>query len=225
MVPSAVLCKRFAFSLEQLYVYAQTCPYRYKTYEIDKRNGGKRKISQPSKDLKVIQRYILAEFLESHLKVHDSAKAYKINTNILDNARPHLKNNYLLKMDFKEFFPSIIDTDFIQYLMELGIVNDLKEAQLLSRIFFKQEGLSLRLSIGSPGSPIISNALLFSFDEIVTKECLENGISYTRYSDDLTFSTNHRGLLFDWPERVGLILKNIGFPTLEINRKKNSVFI
>lgn len=225
MKPSELICKRFAFSQDQLQAYAQTCPYRYKTYPIKKRSGGTRLISQPSKDLKAVQRFILDEFLSPLLEVHDAAKAYKAKTNILDNARPHLKNQYLLKLDFKDFFPSILAQDFVFYLISKGHIIDKREADILARIFFKQEGEKqegevLRLSIGSPGSPIISNALLYSFDGLVTKRCELEGIAYSRYSDDLTFSTNRRNTLFSWPEKIASILATINNPTLILNDDK-----
>ena len=106
---------------------------------------------------------------------------YKSDTNILDNAGPHLKNRYLLKMDFRDFFPSIRAQDFVRYLLGSGIVQDEAEANLLARIFFKYCDGELCLSIGSPGSPVISNALLFPFDENISDICQKN-ISYRRVS-------------------------------------------
>ena len=139
MKPSELLCNRFSFSLPELRSYLKTCPYRYKTYPIDKRNDkGKRYISQPSKDLKIIQRYVLENFLNERLEIHDAAKAYRRKINIIDNARPHLKNGYLLKMDFKDFFPSLTGSDFYKYLLSRRVVDDEFEANLLCMIFFKQ---------------------------------------------------------------------------------------
>lgn len=221
MTISELLCRQFSFSRAELFAYAQTCPHRYKTYPIDKRNSDKKRIiSQPSKDLKAVQRFILSEFLSSKLSVHDAAKAYKVETNILDNAKPHLKNRYLLKMDFRDFFPSIRAWDFVQYLVGKDLVKDDIEAKLLARIFFKNQDGELLLSIGSPGSPIISNALLFPFDEKVSDLCREAGVSYTRYSDDLTFSTNNRDLLFSWVAKIENILEELKTPTLELNHEK-----
>lgn len=221
MTVSDLIRRRFSFSPAELRVYAQTCPYRYKTYPIDKRNSQqKRWISQPSKDLKAVQRLVLSEFLGPKLTVHDSAKAYKSDTNILDNAGPHLKNRYLLKMDFRDFFPSIRAQDFVRYLLGSGIVQDEAEANLLARIFFKYCDGELCLSIGSPGSPVISNALLFPFDENISDICQKNIVAYTRYSDDLTFSTNTRDLLFSWPQKVEEALTALQSPKLELNREK-----
>lgn len=216
-----LISRQFSFSPSELIQYAQTCPYRYKTYLIDKRRSPeKRRISQPSKDLKIVQRFIIEAVLEPKLIIHQSAKAYRANTNIVDNARPHLQNRYLLKMDFIDFFPSIIASDFKEMLLRESIVKNDVEALILSLIFFKKEGHRLSLSIGSPGSPIISNSLLFEFDKKVSEMASNEGVSYTRYSDDLTFSTNHRKLLFSWPAKITNLLENINSPSLKVNEDK-----
>ncbi|HCN8126267.1 TPA: RNA-directed DNA polymerase, partial [Escherichia coli] len=54
---------------------------------------------------------------------------------------------------------------------------------------------ALVLSVGAPSSPFISNIVMSSFDEEISSFCKENKISYSRYADDLTFSTNERDVL------------------------------
>jgi len=221
MKPSELLRKQFGFSPSELKHYVASCPRRYKTYYIDKRGGrGKREISQPSKDLKAIQRFLISELLNKTLFVHDSAKAYKINTSILDNARPHLANRFLLKMDFTDFFPSILASDFQDYLVRKAVLNDEDEIRMLCNIFFKKHNDRLCLSIGSPGSPLISNAIMYDFDNSLSKLCGKEGITYTRYSDDITFSTNTKDQLFAWPNVVRTLLSEINYPKLTINKDK-----
>ena len=92
---------------EHLLRFSSTSPHRYKVYTIPKRNGkGIRTIAHPSKELKYIQR-ILFKVLRKLLPVHQSAMAYKKGVGIKDNAAAHVRNSYLLKMDFNNFFPSI----------------------------------------------------------------------------------------------------------------------
>jgi retron-type reverse transcriptase len=217
---SELLCRRFGFSQIQLKAYVQTCPHRYKTYPIDKRTKGVRWISQPSRDLKAVQRFLLDQLLNPKLAVHDAATAYRSKLSIIDNVRPHLKNPYLLKMDFSDFFPSIRGHDFVQYLLEEAIVGSEEDASTLAQIFFKRDLGDLKLTIGSPGSPIISNALLYKFDDFTDNECKKRGINYTRYSDDMAFSTNHKGALFEIPALIEEALRNVKCPKLKINRDK-----
>lgn len=222
MLPSKFLCSHLGLSKEQLYIYSKTCPRRYKKYQIDKRNGGKRQIAQPSKNLKIIQKLLLNGYLKKHMKVHSCATAYKENYSILDNARPHLKNDYLLKLDFSNFFPSIKSSDFKMFCLDKEIIaeNVEEEINLMSSIFFMREGDELVLSIGAPSSPHISNALLFNFDDKISKIAQEAGVSYTRYSDDITFSTNEKDRLFEWPKIVENELKKLSFPRLSLNYEK-----
>jgi len=212
--------QHFAFSDVEFIKYLNTAPYRYKTYSIPKRSGGYREISQPAKDLKSIQRYVLSEFILPKLEFHECATAYREKRNIADNARPHLQNQFLLKMDFKNFFPSIKATDFSRYVLSRSIVEAKDEAIMLGQIFFKNTKDGLRLSIGSPGSPPISNALMMGFDQQVSSMCQDSDIAFTRYSDDLTFSSNTKGILFGIPKQVQEVLERMPSPNLTINAEK-----
>lgn len=222
MKPSVMISRKFGLSEGEFTKFIKTCPYRYKTYKIKKRNSiKKREISQPSRALKVVQRFVIKQYLERHLRVHGVAKAYRQDMNITDNAKPHLKNAYLLKMDFANFFPSFTGDDFKRYLLSRSIVDDENEAKFLVLLFFKIDVLGrLRLTIGSPGSPIISNALMYDFDSKVAELCHQHKINYTRYSDDITFSTNERGLLFEWPKKIREIISEQDWPNLSINDAK-----
>jgi retron-type reverse transcriptase len=212
--------KRLAFSESELDMYLNTAPFRYKTYKIAKRNGGTREISQPSRDLKILQRFILRNFLNDRLVCHNAAMAYRPKRNITDNVRPHITNPYLLKMDFKDFFPSIRIEDFVSFVLDRGICVSEHDARNLGKVFFKNTPQGTILSIGSPGSPAISNAMLFEFDQAVYVEMSKSGISYTRYSDDMAFSTNQKNVLFDVPLEIKKILDSINYPILAINHEK-----
>lgn len=222
MLPSVFLCQRLGLSKERLELYASTCPRRYKKYRIPKRNGGFRNIAQPSKDLKVVQRILLNELLIKQMPIHKSATAYQAKHSILDNAKPHLKNKYLLKMDFRNFFPSITASGFSKYLIHHNIIpkTEVGELELLSRIFFMWEQADLVLSIGAPSSPAISNAIMYSVDMQLSEMADTRNIAYTRYSDDLTFSTNVKDSLFVIPDLVAEILEKQSFLKIAINEDK-----
>ncbi len=210
---------------ERLKNYISTCPYRYKVYKIPKRNGkGFRIIAQPAKELKFIQKAILAQKL-SKLPVHDSCMAYKKNTNIRENALRHINKKYLLKMDFKDFFPSIRPSDLIQHVKKY-LDWDVSDADktTLKKVFFylSERGGPLRLSVGAPTSPFLSNTLLYEFDSKVSELCEEKGICYTRYADDISFSTNKKGLLFDFAKSIETILNQCQYPKLKLNREKTA---
>src|SRR5882724_8852090 len=83
-----------------------TAPKRYKVYTIPKRNGGVRIIAQPSRELKVLQRFLLDRYLRKY-PIHPAAMAYERGRNIFENAAQHIDNSVFLKLDFEAFFPSI----------------------------------------------------------------------------------------------------------------------
>lgn len=225
MRPEEVLRKNLFISGDELNRYLSSCPRRYKHYKIDKRGGGKdnkRPISQPTPELKALQRTLLDEFLLKRLPVHEAAMAYKKDTSIADNAKIHARNSYLLKMDFENFFPSIKSLDLCNLLIDSGELDkdDQLDLRIVSRVFFMHEGPELVLSIGAPSSPFISNAMLFNFDSIVAERCRSLSISYSRYSDDLTFSTKVKDILFDIPAFIHETLQSIKYPKLSINERK-----
>ena len=125
----------FPLGLQEVERLIRTAPSRYKVHEIEKRNSrGKRTIAQPTAEIKLLQRYLVERYI-SNLPVSDAAKAYRLNHNILDHAYPHANNQYLLKLDFKDFFPSIRAVDFIKHLRKYSTLSR-EDAKTLSRVFF-----------------------------------------------------------------------------------------
>lgn len=216
------LASKLLISTAELVRFVNTAPYRYKVYTIPKRSGrGVRIIAQPTEVLKVMQRMVLDSYLKG-LPVHDCAKAYRDGVSIKDNAIAHLNSKYLLKLDFSDFFPSIIPSDLVSHIKRHRGSIFREDAYAVKKIFFwarKKEPLH-RLSIGAPSSPFISNTLMYEFDCKVFDECARLGVIYTRYADDLTFTTNARGALFGLLDIVNKICAEIAYPTLRINPEK-----
>ena len=220
------LCSSLQIEQPQLLSFLASAPKRYKKYEIPKRNGkGNRLIAHPSKGLKALQRASLP-VIRDKLKVHEAAMAYEKGTGIRRNAIVHRTNRYLLKMDFSNFFSSIKPNVLIDCLESVdGIISELDQFAFSCLFFWSPtRGSDLELSIGAPSSPFISNAVLYDFDEYITMYCRENGIVYTRYADDLTFSTNAKGTLFLVPDMVKKLIKGKSFNYLRVNEDK-TVFL
>lgn len=202
---------------------ARTAPGRYKTYQIPKRAGGSRTISQPAKEVKLLQRALIDVLLRA-LPVHDAATAYREGMSIKDNAERHAGDGPILKMDFKDFFPSIKPTDWAQYCRETGVLTDPQDIQLTSLLMFQRpkDSSVMRLGIGAPSSPFVSNALLFNFDQRITAAVAKDRVRYTRYADDLTFSAPRTGYLVDVEKLVRFTLKGLEYPRLAINIEKTT---
>ena len=214
-----IISKQTSLDAGYLYRFARSANYRYKIYSIPKRNGGERLIEHPSKKLKFIQRW-LAKKLFSKFPVHEKAYAYKSNTNIRHHAELHRGKNYLLRIDFRDFFPSLTAQDIgtilqrFQYNDEAGLSND--EIDFILRIVTRHK----KLTIGAPSSPIISNILMYEFDTYWSAYAQERNILYSRYADDVYFSTNQSNILNQCLVDLREYLKNQESPRLYINNEK-----
>lgn len=198
-----------------------TAPSRYKVHLIEKRSGrGKRTIAQPTAEIKILQRLMVDQYIVK-LPVSDAATAYRKGLGIVDHARAHAGNAYLLKLDFENFFPSIRGVDFLRHLKKYSDVEG-DDAKLLARLFFwRPRGQrDLLLSIGAPSSPAISNTLLFDFDNAVIRFCRERDVVYTRYADDMAFSTNVPHVLNEILRLVTELCGQLKYPKLTLNAEK-----
>ncbi len=216
------LCDVLCIEKSILTTFALTSPHRYKVYKIKKRNSSeKRTIAHPSKELKFVQRLIVS-YLTELLPIHDCAFAYRSKISIKNNASVHLRTKYLLKMDFKDYFPSVTPDLMFSIMDKANIDYDEEEKILLSNFLFRKarKNSSLRLSIGAPSSPLVSNFILYFFDKKIQNECKKMNINYTRYADDLTFSTNYKDILFEIPELVSLLVFHETNDAVKINRNK-----
>ncbi|MDG2958959.1 retron St85 family RNA-directed DNA polymerase [Exercitatus varius] len=204
--------------------FAATAPYRYKIYEIPKRNSSeKRVIAHPAKELKFIQRVLVRKILENLLPIHEAVYSYRTGIGIRDNAYQHLYSKYLLKMDFKSFFPSINPNLFFIQLEKNNIYLSEDDKKIISRLLFwkpKRHSSDLELSVGAPSSPLISNFIMYSFDKRINDFCKDIDIKYTRYADDITFSTNQKDILFLIPNKVCEILNEEYKSSIILNKRK-----
>jgi RNA-directed DNA polymerase len=196
-------------------------PVRYKTYKIKKRNGGDRVISQPARELKALQR-IIAEHVLSHQVVHPAATAYRIGMSIRVNAAAHVENGPILKFDFKDFFPSITSLDWRLYCESREVFDDPEDLRISTNVLFHRHGRSslLRLAIGAPSSPSLSNILMYDFDAKIADLVAKDKVVYTRYADDLTFSAKRTGFLTGVKAALQLAIREIKSPSLTINESK-----
>ncbi|PTA90600.1 RNA-directed DNA polymerase [Kosakonia sp. H7A] len=201
-------------------------PERPKKWEIAKKNGGVRTIYHPSAKVKLIQ-YWLINNVFSNLPIHDAAYAFVIKRSIKSNALLHAnaKNKYYVKIDFKDFFPSVKFSNFENAFntyrdrIDFPTEYDQELLQLIKSICFISDG---SLPIGFPTSPIIANFVAREFDEKLTLKL--NSIDrlnaiYTRYADDIIVSTNMKGASDIILNAVKSTLRKIE-PNFKINNEK-----
>lgn len=197
-------------------------PYSYKVYNIPKRNGGERIIAQPARETKFIQHWLIQNVFQS-LPIHECASAYRVGSSIKKNAAVHRRNSYISKFDFKDFFVSIKSDDlvrhFLKYLGNSFRIEDIKDIARISCIKFKNQN-NLCLSIGAPSSPVLSNTIMHDFDFKIFSWCAGNGITYTRYADDLTFSTEYKGISSKIQSMIMEVIQDVDYPKLSLNSNK-----
>lgn len=170
------------FSAKTLYAVSHSINKHYRKTVIPKRNGGSRQLSVPDEILKSIQKSI-TEKLILPIGISKYAKAYYPSCSIAKNAKPHISKKIVLNLDIFKFFDSI-SYSIVKDTVFPSVVFAEPLRILLTILCYYNNGLPQ----GAPSSPAISNVIMYEFDESVGKWCENQGIAYTRYCDDMTFS-------------------------------------
>lgn len=167
------------------YLYRLPPEQRYTTFSINKRSGKMREISTPHPSLKIIQQK-LNQVFESVYQPKKSVHGFVKARNIVTNAKGHLRKRYVLNVDLENFFPSINFGRVRGMLMNIPYNLPDKVATILAQICC----FNGVLPQGAPTSPIVSNMICAKMDSQLLQLAKKNGCYYTRYADDITFSTN-----------------------------------
>lgn len=167
-------------------LYAVAFNPRYITHRLRKKAGGYRTILIPPEPLRAVQRWVLRNVLDQ-VPVDLHASAYvrnRLTPPTLANAHPHVGNDYLMCLDFKDFFPSIDANRVRRVYYDLGYRG--KGLHLLTALCT----LHGNLPVGAPTSPALSNLVCRPLDKRIANYVRRFDVTYTRYADDLTFSAN-----------------------------------
>lgn len=165
-----------------LYGLSRHPEQHYRTIKIPKRDGSFRRIDAPDYLLKTVQTNLLRHFLEQQ-PVSSYAAAYHKHAVLAVHARLHVQTRLVLKLDIKDFFPSITFPMVLQHAFPHRLLPP-AVGTLLTNLCCLRETLPQ----GSPASPCISNLVMRPFDNYMGGWCEEQGIGYSRYCDDITCS-------------------------------------
>lgn len=193
--------KSFPFSVRQLHILCdpKNDKKRYFSFEIPKKSGGSRQICAPSGNLKWFQ-ICLNELFKALYTPSPYAMGFTVGKSIVDNAQIHTNQNYVFNMDLKDFFPSI-DQARVWKRLQLAPFNfNPKIAGLIAGLcsiksvrYSDNEAFSecYVLPQGAPTSPLLTNAICDTLDRRLHGLAKRFGLHYSRYADDITFSSMH----------------------------------
>ena len=212
---------------------------KYKKFDIPKKSGGTRTIAAPVKRLKRIQGALASLLQDIQLEIKDKREVkdncvvshgFKPKLSIITNARSHRNKTFVFNSDLKDFFPSInFGRVYGFFARNQDFALDPKVATVIAQIACHENSLPQ----GSPSSPIISDFIGHILDMRLVKVATRYRCTYTRYVDDLTFSTNERAfpkaIAFEDKENLhkwlagDTLLKNIFKSGFKLNDAKTRV--
>jgi RNA-directed DNA polymerase len=185
---------RFKPSALAYIAFKQPASTKYTTFEIPKRSGGTRTIKAPIDSLKRAQQN-LSQLLQDCVDEINAAKGrknrvahgFKRKRSIITNASEHRGRRYVFNIDLEDFFPSINFGRVRGYFIrDKNFALNEVVATVIAQLACHENSLPQ----GSPCSPVISNLVAHVLDMHLVGLASSAGCTYSRYADDLTFSTN-----------------------------------
>lgn len=176
-------------------VYVNETKDLYNKFEIKKKSGGVRVICAPVDELKEIQRKLsdlLLDCKEAIYSIYNVKEkctlshGFERNKSIVTNSIPHKSKKNVLNLDLEDFF----DSFNFGRVRGFFISNNRFELEPdIATVIAKIACYENKLPQGSPCSPVVANLITNSLDIKLSKLARKNGCAYTRYADDITFST------------------------------------
>lgn len=185
------LVQNLRLSAKLMHWLTSSSSEKYKTFYLIKKDGSKRRIDAPARSLKIVQRWILDNIL-AKIKVSPYSFGFKSGEKgspLVKCAEKHKNNLYILKVDLKNFYPSINKERVYYTFLDLGYNSSV--ANLLTDICIRDGYLPQ----GAVTSAYLANLICRDLDYRVAGYCNKKDIIYTRYADDLTFSCDNRETL------------------------------
>lgn len=166
------------------HLYKNPSENRYENFQVPKRNGSSRNILAPINGLKIIQRK-LSQVLYYVYQPKPSVHGFCPARSIVTNASLHVNKRLVFNIDLKDFFPSISFARIRGLFMASPYNLPPEAATVLAQICCHKD----QLPQGAPTSPIVSNMICAKMDRQLQQLAKECRSTYTRYADDITFST------------------------------------
>lgn len=193
--------KGYPFVLRQINYYCnpKNTKGRFVTFAILKKSGGIRNIAAPSNGLKMLQTY-LNVILGSLYTPSSHVMGFVKGRSVITNASRHLNQNYVFNIDLKDFFSSIPQARVWKRLQlppfsfPQEIANVIAGLCCIEMIVQDEQGqvrTKYVLPQGAPTSPVITNMICDTLDRRLSGLAARFGLNFSRYADDITFSSLH----------------------------------
>lgn len=166
------------------HVYGTPPARKYVTFDIPKRAGGARRIAAPATPLKIIQRKLSQVLLASY-RPPPAVNGFALDRSILTNAAPHAGRRIVVNFDLTDFFGTINFGRVFGLFRAKPFEFPQATAAMLANILCFENGLPQ----GAPSSPVVSNMICRRMDRALQQLAARRRYTYTRYADDITFST------------------------------------
>lgn len=193
----------------------------YTSFHIDKKNGGVRKINAPSAELKNLQRKLAVALYNHKIKKqglkNNLSHAFEKEKSIITNAKIHRNKRLVLNVDLESFFESFHFGRVRGFFIKN---NNFLLSSEVATVIAQLTCYKGTLPQGAPTSPIITNLICEILDQRLLKISKKYKLDYTRYADDLTFSTNDKKFLDLQMEFYELLSSELTRAGFKINEKK-----
>jgi len=212
------------YTRDEVIVLSQRAPRTYRHYRIPKKKGGLRTIHHPSKFTKSLQ-YGLTTILLNEMPIHQVAVAYRrgLTSPLLTNAGKHAAYRFSVRIDFTDFFHSIVPADLNAAVQNAGVNLTAEDSEFVENCLFANLKAGQRgLAIGAPSSPIVSNIVMYVLDEAIQAmgSQVARASMYTRYADDIVFSTNVQRGCQEFYDGLCNLIRQTTSPRLTVNESK-----
>ena len=186
-----------SFTMKQLNYFINPKRNRasYHTFTIPKKSGGVRTISAPVGMLRSFLTYTNV-LLQAFYDAPECVTGFVPAKSVVDNAERHVGMNYVFNTDLKDFFPSISKSRVWATLKKepFGFNDTIADAiagLCCTYVNHEREEDNVALPQGSPCSPILTNIVCRNLDRRLSGLAKRFGLTYSRYADDITFSSMH----------------------------------
>lgn len=164
----------------------------YHQFSIPKKSGGQRTITAPTGYLKGAQKAI-SLLLASLYDAPDCVNGFAPGRSVRTNADLHIGKNYVFNTDIRDFFSSITAAMVRKALAGYGVSDEVAHyISMVCTVPSSEDDLPENvLAQGSPASPVLSNMVCSRMDRDLEYLARKYGLTYSRYADDITFSSMH----------------------------------